>query len=80
MLQITDLTLRIAGRPLIEGASLALPAGAKAGFVGRNGAGKTTLFRAITGDIAPGCRLDLAAEGHAHRPGRAGGAGRSAKR
>jgi ATP-binding cassette subfamily F protein 3 len=53
MLQFTDLTLRVAGRPLIEGASLALPAGSKAGFVGRNGAGKTTLFRAIAGDIAP---------------------------
>jgi ATP-binding cassette subfamily F protein 3 len=53
MLQISDLTLRIAGRALIEGASLALPAGAKAGFVGRNGAGKTTLFRAIAGEIAP---------------------------
>ncbi len=53
MLQISDLTLRIAGRPLIEGAGLTLPAGAKAGFVGRNGAGKTTLFRAIVGDIAP---------------------------
>ena len=53
MLQITDLTLRIAGRPLIEGASLTLPAGAKAGFVGRNGAGKTTLFRAIVGELAP---------------------------
>jgi len=53
MLQINDLTLRVAGRPLIEGASLTLPAGAKAGFVGRNGAGKTTLFRAIAGDIAP---------------------------
>jgi ATP-binding cassette subfamily F protein 3 len=53
MLQITDLTLRIAGRPLLEGASLFLPAGSKAGFVGRNGAGKTTLFRAVAGDIAP---------------------------
>ncbi|HWT31561.1 MAG TPA: ABC-F family ATP-binding cassette domain-containing protein [Propylenella sp.] len=53
MLQITELTLRIAGRPLLEGASLTLPAGFKAGFVGRNGAGKTTLFRAIAGDIAP---------------------------
>ncbi len=53
MLQISDLTLRIAGRTLIEGASLTLPAGAKAGFVGRNGAGKTTLFRAVAGDIAP---------------------------
>ena len=53
MLQIADLTLRIAGRPLIEGASLTLPAGGKAGFVGRNGAGKTTLFRAIAGEISP---------------------------
>ncbi len=53
MLQIADLTLRIAGRPLIEGASLTLPDGAKTGLVGRNGAGKTTLFRAIAGDIAP---------------------------
>jgi ATP-binding cassette subfamily F protein 3 len=53
MLQITDLTLRIAGRPLLEGASLTLPDGAKAGFVGRNGSGKTTLFRAIAGEIAP---------------------------
>src|SRR5687768_9771188 len=53
MLQITDLTLRIAGRPLLEGASLSLPAGSKAGFVGRNGAGKTTLFRAVAGDVMP---------------------------
>ena len=53
MLQITDLTLRIVGRPLIEGASLMLPQGSKAGLVGRNGSGKTTLFRAIAGDISP---------------------------
>jgi ATP-binding cassette subfamily F protein 3 len=53
MLQINDLTLRIAGRTLIEGASLSLPEGAKSGFVGRNGAGKTTLFRAIAGEISP---------------------------
>ncbi len=51
MITITDLTLRIAGRPLLENASLALPDGAKAGLVGRNGTGKTTLFRAITGDL-----------------------------
>jgi ATP-binding cassette, subfamily F, member 3 len=52
MLQISDLTLRIAGRPLLEGASLTIPEGAKAGLVGRNGSGKTTLFRAICGEIA----------------------------
>ncbi|MEX0955622.1 MAG: ABC-F family ATP-binding cassette domain-containing protein [Rhizobiaceae bacterium] len=53
MLTISDLSLRIAGRLLIESANLALPAGAKAGLVGRNGTGKTTLFRAITGELAP---------------------------
>ncbi|MCT8998988.1 ABC-F family ATP-binding cassette domain-containing protein [Chelativorans intermedius] len=53
MLSINDLSLRVAGRLLIEGASLSLPAGTKAGLVGRNGTGKTTLFRAITGELAP---------------------------
>jgi len=53
MLSVTDLSLRIAGRLLIDGANLTLPAGAKAGLVGRNGSGKTTLFRAITREITP---------------------------
>ncbi|MBL8578526.1 MAG: ABC-F family ATP-binding cassette domain-containing protein [Mesorhizobium sp.] len=51
MLVINDLSLRIAGRLLLDHASLTLPAGTKAGLVGRNGTGKTTLFRAITGDL-----------------------------
>jgi ATP-binding cassette subfamily F protein 3 len=53
MLVIDDLTLRIAGRALLEGASAQVPDGARVGLVGRNGAGKSTLFRAIAGDIAP---------------------------
>ncbi len=52
MLQITDLSLRIAGRLLLDHANLTLPEGTHAGLVGRNGTGKTTLFRAITGDLA----------------------------
>ncbi len=52
MLTINDLSLRIAGRLLLDHASLTLPAGTKAGLVGRNGTGKTTLFRAITGDLS----------------------------
>ena len=52
MLIIDDISLRIAGRLLLDHASLTLPAGTKAGLVGRNGTGKTTLFRAITGDMA----------------------------
>ena len=51
MIQISDITLRIAGRPLLESASAVVPTGAKAGLVGRNGSGKTTLFRAISGEI-----------------------------
>lgn len=51
MLTITDLTARIAGRLLIDHASVTLPTGMKAGIVGRNGAGKSTLFRVITGDL-----------------------------
>ncbi|MBN9017132.1 MAG: ABC-F family ATP-binding cassette domain-containing protein [Rhizobiales bacterium] len=53
MLHVNDVTYRIAGRTLLEGASIALPDGVKAGFVGRNGAGKTTLFKLVTGEIAP---------------------------
>ena len=52
MLIINDLSLRIAGRLLLDHASLTLPTGTKAGLVGRNGTGKTTLFKAITGDLA----------------------------
>jgi len=51
MLIIDDLSLRMAGRLLIDHASITLPSGTKAGLVGRNGTGKTTLFRAITGDL-----------------------------
>jgi ATP-binding cassette subfamily F protein 3 len=50
MITITDLTTRIAGRVLLDSASVTLPTGTKAGLVGRNGAGKSTLIRVITGD------------------------------
>ena len=53
MLVVTDLTYRIAGRTLLDGASVTIPTGAKAGFVGKNGTGKTTLFKLLVGDIAP---------------------------
>ncbi|MCA1439003.1 ABC-F family ATP-binding cassette domain-containing protein [Ensifer sp. IC4062] len=52
MIQIAGLSARIAGRLLIENASVTLPAGTKAGLVGRNGAGKSTLFRVITGELS----------------------------
>jgi ATP-binding cassette subfamily F protein 3 len=53
MLQINDLTLRVAGRPLIEHASISLPDGARVGFVARNGTGKTSLFKAVFGELQP---------------------------
>ncbi|MGN6549035.1 MAG: ABC-F family ATP-binding cassette domain-containing protein [Pararhizobium sp.] len=55
MLTISNLSARIAGRLLIENASVTLLAGTKAGLVGRNGAGKSTLFRIITGEMASEC-------------------------
>jgi ATP-binding cassette subfamily F protein 3 len=51
MITITDLSARIAGRLLLDHASVTLPAGTKAGLVGRNGAGKSTLFKLITGEM-----------------------------
>jgi ATP-binding cassette subfamily F protein 3 len=53
MIHINDLTLRVAGRALLEHATVAIPEGARVGMVGANGTGKTTLFKAIAGDIGP---------------------------
>lgn len=53
MITINDISARIAGRLLIDHASVSLPSGTKAGLVGRNGAGKSTLFKIITGDLSP---------------------------
>ncbi|MFT9384034.1 MAG: ABC-F family ATP-binding cassette domain-containing protein [Acetobacter orientalis] len=53
LLTISDLTLRIAGRTLLDQADLSIEPGRKVGLVGRNGAGKSTLLAAIAGDISP---------------------------
>ncbi len=53
MLHINSLTYRIGGRTLLQGATVALPAGVRAGLVGRNGAGKSTLLRLILGELSP---------------------------
>jgi ATP-binding cassette subfamily F protein 3 len=52
MLVLDEVSIRIAGRLLLEEASARIPAGARVGLVGRNGIGKTTLFRAIVGELA----------------------------
>jgi ATP-binding cassette, subfamily F, member 3 len=51
MLQILNLTYRIAGRTLFEAANLSLPAGHHAGLVGPNGSGKSTLLKLISGEL-----------------------------
>ena len=47
MLTIDNLTYRIQGRVLMDGASARIPAGWKVGLIGRNGTGKSTLLRLI---------------------------------
>ena len=51
MLVLDDISVRIAGRLLLDGASARIPEGARVGLIGRNGIGKTTLFRAIAGEV-----------------------------
>ncbi|HEY2011807.1 MAG TPA: ABC-F family ATP-binding cassette domain-containing protein [Rhizomicrobium sp.] len=51
MLAIDNITVRIAGREILSGATANLPAGRRIGLVGRNGAGKSTLFNVILGRL-----------------------------
>src|ERR1700758_1671087 len=51
MLSITDISIRIAGRLLIDHGTAQIVPGARVGFVGRNGVGKSTLFAAIRGEL-----------------------------
>ena len=51
MLSITDISIRIAGRLLIDRGSAQIVPGARVGLIGRNGAGKSTLFHAIRGEL-----------------------------
>jgi ATP-binding cassette subfamily F protein 3 len=53
VLAIRNLTLRVGGRALLEGAEMTLDTGRRLGLVGRNGVGKSTLLKAITGEIQP---------------------------
>src|SRR5438445_10121583 len=51
MLSISDISVRIAGRLLIDRGSAQIVPGARVGLIGRNGAGKSTLFKAIRGEL-----------------------------
>ncbi|WP_315832352.1 ABC-F family ATP-binding cassette domain-containing protein [Bradyrhizobium prioriisuperbiae] len=51
MLSINDISVRIAGRLLIDHGTAQIVPGARVGLVGRNGTGKSTLFKAIRGEL-----------------------------
>ena len=51
MLSITEISVRIAGRLLIDHGSAQIVPGARVGLIGRNGAGKSTLFQVIRGEL-----------------------------
>ncbi len=53
MITLAGVTIRIAGRVLVEGADLALPMNQRYGLVGRNGTGKSTLLRLLGGELEP---------------------------
>ncbi len=50
MLIIDDLSVRVAGKLLLDRATARIVPGSRIGLVGRNGSGKTTLFNVIAGD------------------------------
>ena len=49
MLNLTDITVRLGGRTIIDGATARLPPRGRIGLIGRNGAGKSTIVRVIAG-------------------------------
>ena len=51
MLSITEISIRLAGRLLIDHSSAQIVPGARVGLVGRNGTGKSTLFKAFRGEL-----------------------------
>ena len=51
MLDLKNITYRIAGRTLIDKSSLSIPDGHHVGLIGQNGAGKSTLFKLINKEI-----------------------------
>ena len=67
MLSLTNLSCRMAGRPLIDDGNLTIMDGWRVGIVGANGAGKSTLFRLITRELqADGGEIGITAR---HRIG-----------
>ena len=53
VLRVSDITVRLTGRTVLDSVGFELNAGEFTGLIGSNGAGKTTLFRVILGLQSP---------------------------
>lgn|SRR5690554_190853 len=53
MLNFSNITVRLGGAVILDGATAALPPGARVGMIGRNGAGKSTLMKVVAGLLEP---------------------------
>jgi ATP-binding cassette subfamily F protein 3 len=53
MLAFNNITVRLGGRTILDGATAALPPGSRVGLIGRNGAGKSTLMKVMIGELEP---------------------------
>ncbi|UZK65911.1 ABC-F family ATP-binding cassette domain-containing protein [Sphingomonas sp. M1-B02] len=53
MLNLTDITVRLGGRTILDNATAKLPPRGRIGLIGRNGAGKTTLVKVIASQLDP---------------------------
>ncbi|WP_294331385.1 ABC-F family ATP-binding cassette domain-containing protein [uncultured Sphingomonas sp.] len=53
MLNLTDITVRLGGRTIIDAATAKLPPRGRIGLIGRNGAGKSTLVKVIASQLEP---------------------------
>ncbi|WP_288404908.1 ABC-F family ATP-binding cassette domain-containing protein [uncultured Deinococcus sp.] len=78
LLRAEHLSLTYGERPVLADVSLSVASGERVALLGRNGAGKTTLLRVLTGELrpeegevwrAPGLRVAVLAQHHAHPPG-----------
>ncbi|WP_163778207.1 ATP-binding cassette domain-containing protein, partial [Proteus mirabilis] len=58
-LRTEALAVRLGGRTVLDGVSLALAPGTMTGLVGPNGAGKTTMMDCITGKTRPDSGIAL---------------------
>ncbi|WP_423142904.1 ATP-binding cassette domain-containing protein [Parablastomonas sp. CN1-191] len=53
MISVQNVTVRLGGRTILDGASASIPPGGRIGLIGRNGAGKSTLMKVLVGELEP---------------------------